>query len=142
MEEILRKLSDKDNKTAYEFSKVIGSESSKSNKYLDMIPVFAEMLKAKSSFVRTRGFILICSQARWADNGQIDAVFDQMLLLLKDTKPSVVRQCLAALHEVALFRPEMTVQIEKAVSEIDVEQYNDSMSPLIKKDIDDLRKVL
>lgn len=140
MEEILRKLIDKDDKAAYEFAKLIGSESAESDKYLDMIPIFAEMLKDKSSFVRARGFMLICNQARWANEGQIDAVFDQMLSLLNDSRPTVVRQCLAALHEVALFRPEMTGQIEKAVSEIDFDKYKDSMSPLIKKDIEDLRK--
>lgn len=142
MEEILRKLYDKDDKAAYEFAKLIGSESAVSDKYLDMIPAFAEMLKAKSSFVRARGFMLICNQARWADDGQLAAVFDQMLPLLNDPKPTVVRQCLAELHEVALFRPEMVGQIEKAVSEIDFDKYKDSMSPLIKKDVEDLKKVL
>ena len=142
MTEILERLNDKDDKAAYEFAKQIGSESAESDQYLDMIPAFAEMLKAKSSFVRARGFLLICNQARWAKSGQIDAVFDQMLLLLNDPKPAVVRQCLAALHEVALFRPEMTGKIEKAISEIDFDRYKDSMSPLIKKDIEDLRKAL
>lgn len=142
MEEILRKLCDKDDKAAYEFAKLIGSESAASDKYLDMIPAFAEMLKAKSSFVRARGFMLICKQARWANDGQLDKVLDKMLHLLNDPKPTVVRQCLAALHEVALFRPETVGQIEKALSEIDFDKYKDSMSPLIKKDVEDLKKAL
>ena len=96
MEEMLRKLIDKDDKAAYEFAKLIGSESAESDKYLDMIPIFAEMLKDKSSFVRARGFMLICNQARWANEGQIDAVFDQMLSLLNDPRPTVVRQCSTA----------------------------------------------
>lgn len=65
MEEILRKLQDKNNKAAYEFAKQIGAESTGSDKYLCMIPAFAEMLRDKSSYVRTRAFILICNQARW-----------------------------------------------------------------------------
>ena len=105
MEEILRKLTDKNDKTAYEFAKQLGVESSESDKYLAMIPSFAELLQDKSSYVRTRAFILICNQARWANNGQLAAVFDQMCLLLNDPKPTVVRQCLSALHEVVLFRP-------------------------------------
>ena len=139
---IPERLTDKDDKAAYEYAKQIGRESAESDKYLDMIPAFAEMLKAKSSFVRARGFILICNQARWAKDGQIDAVFDQMTPLLNDPKPTVVRQCLAALHEVVPFRPEMVGRIEQAVSEIDFSKYKDSMSPLIKRDIDDLRKAL
>lgn len=41
MEEILRKLQDKNDKAAYEFAKQIGAESIISDKYLDMIPAFA-----------------------------------------------------------------------------------------------------
>lgn len=108
MEEILRKLTDKNDKTAYEFAKQLGVESVESDCYLAMIPMFAELLQDKSSYVRTRAFVLICNQARWANDGQLAVVFDRMLLLLNDPKPTVVRQCLNALHEVALFRPELS----------------------------------
>ena len=70
--------------------------------------------------------------------GQIEAVFDDMCVLLYDEKPTVVRQCLGALHEVALFRPEMQERICYAVDKIDLSVYKDSMSPLIKKDIEAL----
>lgn len=135
MEELLKSLTDKDNKAAYEFAKNICAESEKSDKYLDAIPLFAGMLQAESSYVRTRAFILICSQARWANAGQIEAVFDQMRPLLNDPKPSVVRQCLKALQELALFRPEMSESIRKTVAEIDPAKYKDSMAPLVRKDI-------
>lgn len=142
MTDILKRLYDKDDKAAYEFAKKIGIESAASDKYLDMIPEFAGMLQAKSSFVRARGFILICNQARWADDGQLDAVFDRMLPLLNDPKPTVVRQCLSALHEVVLFRPEMAERIGNALSEIDPGRYRDSMAPLIRKDIEELKSAL
>ena len=99
---------------------------------------FAEMLKAKSSFVRARGFLLICNQARGAADGQIEAVFGRMVPLLHDPKPTVVRQCLGALHEVVLYRPEMSECIRKSLAEIDPNQYKDSMAPLIRKDMDAL----
>ena len=98
MEEILRKLTDRDDKTAYEFAKQLSVESTGSDRYLAMIPMFAELLQDKSSYVRTRAFILICNQARWANEGQLVAVFDQMCLLLNEPKPTVVRQCLSALR--------------------------------------------
>ena len=96
------------------------------------------MLDAKSSYVRIRGFILICNQARWSENGKLEAVLDKMLKLLYDTKPTVVRQCLGALQEVVLYRPELSDKIKEKVKEIDVTKYRDSMSPLIKKDMEAL----
>ena len=139
--EIIQKLTDKDDKQAYEYAKQIGIESAKTNKYVDMIPDFASMLQDNNSFVRTRFFILICNQARWANNKQIEDVYDQMKTLLNDPKPTVVRQCLNALHEVVLFRPEMCDAIIKTLSKIDFSIYKDSMAPLIKKDIDELMKL-
>lgn len=65
-----------------------------------------------------------------------------MSVLLHDSKPTVVRQCLRALHEVALYRSEMSEMIINAVDKIDVSIYKDSMSPLIEKDINELMKVL
>ena len=111
MNEIILKLRDKDDKAAYEYSKLLGAESAESDKYLPMIPQFADMLEDKSSYVRARGFILICNQARWAKDGQIADVFDRMRVLLYDSKPTVVRKCLLALHEVVLYRSEMAEMI-------------------------------
>lgn len=142
MEEILKRLTDKDDKAAYEFAKKISAESAESDRYLGMIPGFADMLQSGNSYVRTRGFTLICNQARWANDGQINSVFEKMIPLLNDPKPTVVRQCLGALHELVLFRPEMTDRIEKAVAGIDLGKYRDSMAPLIGKDIEAFRKML
>lgn len=141
MNDIIARLCEKDDKAAYEYSKQIGAESAKSNKYLEMIPEFAGMLSDKSSYVRTRGFCLICNQARWADAGQIEAVFDEMSTLLYDAKPTVVRQCLGALHEVVLYRPELTDRILQNVGKIEIDKYKDSMSPLIERDIKELTKL-
>lgn len=138
MEDIYKKLTDKNDKVAYEYMKLIDVESAKSDKYLNMIPVFASMLENKSSYIRTRGFILICSQARWANDNQIKDVFNKMIPLLNDEKPTVVRQCLKALHEVLLYRPELSKDIKKAVNKIDLSIYKDSMFPFIKKDIEEL----
>ena len=140
--QVLEKLIDKDDKKAYEYAKKIMIESTKTNKYLDMVPDFASMLKDKSSFIRTRFFILICNQARWANDGQIEDVFKQMEPLLYDSKPTVVRQCLNALHEVVLFRPEMSDLVNEAIQEINLTKYKDSMSQLIKKDIEDLKRMI
>lgn len=140
--EIIQKLTDKDEKAAFEYSRIIGAESAESDKYLCMISDFADMMNSKNSYVRTRGFGLICAQSRWADKGQIEDVFERMAVILCDPKPITVRQCLSALHEVVLYRPELTNRIFKAVNAIDLSKYKDSMTPLIKKDIDELLKII
>lgn len=142
MVNIKERLTDKNDMAACAFARQLAVESAESDKYLELIPLFAGMLQDKSSYVRTRAFGLICNQARWANDGQIAEVFDQMVPLLNDPKPTVVRQCLGALHELVLFRPEMEKQIEEAVSGIDLGKYKDSMSPLIKKDMEALMKVM
>lgn len=48
----------------------------------------------------------------------------------------------ASLHEVVLYRPEMHAQITSAIKGIDLSKYKDSMSPLIKKDADELLKII
>ena len=136
--EIIQRLIDSNDKQAYEYVKKIIAESIKTNKYLDMIPEFASMLNDSNSYVRTRFFILICYQARWVSDKQIEEVYGQMKTLLNDPKPTVVRQCIKALHEVALYRPKMHKTIKKTLSKIDLSIYKDSMVPLIKKDIDEL----
>lgn len=142
MEELLKKLSDEDDKAAYESAKQISAESSETDKYLCLIPALAEMLQDKSSYVRTRAFVLICNQARWANDGQIASVLDRMIPLLNDPKPTVVRQCLSALHEVVLFRPELSDRIKNAADAIKPDNYKDSMAPLIEKDLAALRELL
>ena len=138
MNKIIQKMTDKNNKAAYSYCKKIVAESKKSDKYLKMIPTFASMLQDDNSYVRTRFFILICCQSRWATKNQIKKVFSQMEPLLNDPKPTVVRQCLKALKEVILYRPEMCIIIKNAISKVDMNIYKGSMSTLIKKDIDEL----
>ena len=65
-----------------------------------------------------------------------------MIPLLNDPKPTVVRQCLAYLHEVVLYLPEMTDDILAAIKDIDLSKYKDSMSPLIKRDAEELLKII
>lgn len=142
MDDIVYRLKNKDEKAAYEYAKTIGVESAKSDKYLNYVPIFADMLEDDNSYVRTRAFMLICNQARWADDGQIEKVFLRMSNLLYDSKPTVVRQCLGALHEVILYKPELSNAINEAICKIDLSRYKDSMSPLIKKDIEALRALM
>ena len=53
---------------------------------------FVPMLDDKSSFVRTRGLLLIAANARWDTQNKVDAVLDKCLAHILDAKPSVSRQ--------------------------------------------------
>ena len=144
MNSVIEKLTDKNEMAAYEFCKQVVVESAQSDKYFKLIDDFAGMLESKNSYVRTRGFGLICAQARWdsESEGKIKSVFSKMTPLLNDPKPTVVRQCLKSLHEVLLYRPELTEEITAAVKQIDLSKYKDSMSPLIKKDSEELLRIV
>ena len=84
---------------------------------------------------------MLCT-AKWDNDGKILGALDVMLSLLHDEKPTVVRRCLEALHEVVLYRPELSDALKIKVETIDLSKYKDSMSPLIKKDMDELLKML
>lgn len=62
--------------------------------------------------------------------------------MLHDEKPIAVRQCLKALHTVVLFQFELCDAIEEELKKMNLSQYKDTMSPLIQKDIDELRKIM
>ena len=66
----------------------------------------------------------------------------QISFIIHDEKPTVVRQSLNALKEVVVFRPELCKMIEYELGKIDIFGYKDSMIPLIKKDIAELRELI
>ena len=137
---LIQELQDKDDRKAYALSKEICAESAESDEYYACFDGFVSLMSAKSSYVRTRGFVLCCAQARWDALGKLQAALEDMLRLLHDDKPTVVRQCLSALHEVALYRPELCPAIREELARMDPSGYKDSMAPLIEKDIQRLRK--
>ncbi|GEM_PF-161860 len=135
-------LTDKDDKKAYARTKEVAAESEFSDKYYSYLPEFCELLANGKSYIRTRAFILCCSQSKWDIRGEIKKIFPHMLALLHDSKPAVVRQCLKAIAEVAVYRTELCGRIEEEISKIDLSEYKESMSELIRKDIDELRSIL
>lgn len=139
---VLDLLQEKDDDVAYAATKRIAAESESSDKFYKYIPEFAKLLGHKKSYVRIRALILCCSQARWDNAGIIAKYLPQILPLIHDEKPTVVRQSLNALKEVVEFRPELCEMIEYELGKIDISGYKDSMIPLIKKDIAELRELI
>ena len=141
-EELFKALTDTDDKKAYKVSKEIIAISSESDEYYQDFETFYSLITQKSSFQRARGFILCCALVRWDSEGKLQKALPEMLKLFNDSKPTVVRQCLSALHEVVLYRPELIDMIKDALKSIDLSKYKDSMTPLIKKDIKSLEEIL
>ena len=140
--ELTNMLQDKDDSNAFAKTKEIASESELSDKYYSCIKDFATLLNSEKSYIRTRAFILICSQARWDVKGSIKGILPSMLELFHDPKPTVVRQCLNAIQEVIAFRPELCGAINAELKKIDLSAYKDSMSPLIQKDISEVQNLI
>ena len=135
-------LQDKNDEVAYTTAKRIAAESELSDKYYKYIPEFAKLLNHQKSYLRTRAMILCCSQARWDNEGVIAKYLPQMLKLVHDEKPTVVRQSLNALKEVVAFRPELCKAIAMELKNMNIPGYKDSMIGLIQKDVTELKELM
>lgn len=136
------KIQDKNDDVAYAETKRIAAESELTDKYYKYIPEFVKLLGHKKSYIRTRAMILCCSQARWDNDGIIAKYLPEMLQLLHDEKPTVVRQSLNALKEVVVFRPELSEMVANELEKINILMYKESMSGLIQKDIEKLKELI
>lgn len=140
--EILEGLKNKDDKKAYELFREMVVKNAESPLYYPLFDDFVRLINHNSSYVRTRGFCLACALSRWDIENKIKTNWDKLKVMLHDEKPIAVRVCLGALHEVVLIKPEMTDLIKEELAKIDLSKYKDTMSPLIKKDLDALLKVM
>lgn len=94
------------------------------------------MLNAKSSYVRTRAFLLLAGQMRWVDDEFVAAdLFSKMAPCLHDSKPTVVRQCVQAMPMLCDISPSLACYIVRELESVDPGVYRDSMAPLIASDV-------
>lgn len=141
--ELLATLTGSDNRQAYAALQDLEAISRKSDQLLVKMPVFAEMVTSKRSFVRVRGFRLLCQQAKWDQEGELDCLLPVALAILADSKPTVLRQALAALHEVVKAKPQLRQLIVQQTAGIDCRKFNqETMAPLIEKDIAELQQLI
>ena len=140
--DIITGLQNKKDTEAHQLLLQLEKQSAESNTLYEYFDDFINLLKNKSSFVRTRGFRLACAQAQWDVENKIQKNLELMLLMIDDEKPTAVRQCLTALHTVVLYKPELFETIIAKLDAMDLSKYKDSMSPLIKKDMEELRKIM
>ena len=101
-------------------------------KYFDDIK---KMLFSEKSYIKMRGFRIICKLSKWDKDNKINNIIDSFLQILDDEKPTIVRQCLSSLNNLLLYKTDLSEKVKNKLKNMDLSKYKDSMKPLIQKDI-------
>lgn len=133
---MIKKLEDKDDKVAYNNLLELEKLAEQSDAIYEYFDIFLEMLDNEKSFIRVRGFRLICKNAKWDKYNKIDNSIDKILQELNDEKPTSVRQCLKAIAEIVEYKKSLNNKIKEKLLKINYLNYKDSMQSLIFKDVE------
>ncbi len=133
--ELVGGLRDRDDGYAYRCLKQLLAMSEESSAVYAFFDVFVQMLESSSSYIRTRGFLLICANARWDCDDKVDSIIGRLLPHIMDSRPIAARQCIKALPTLARHKPALRGQIHAALQGADPGIYADSMRSLVYKDI-------
>ena len=136
MKEKIENLYNEDNNSAYKTLLELETVTTESNELYSYCNDLLKMLNNEKTFIRVRGFRLICCLAKWDNENKINKNIDVILNELEDEKGTSVRQCLEKLNLILMYKVELTEVIEDKIRNLDVTKYKESMRGLIKKDID------
>ena len=136
MKEKVENLYNEDNNSAYKTLLELETITTESNDLYNYFDEFLKMLNNDKTFIRVRGFRLICCLAKWDNENKINNNIDVILKELEDEKGTSVRQCLEKLKLILMYKVDLTDIIENKVRNLDLSKYKESMQSLIKKDID------
>lgn len=95
----------------------------------------SDMLDNDNSYIRTRGLTLLAYNAKWDKDYKIDEIIDRYLKHITDVKPITARQCIKLLPMIAKYKLELKDDILSALHKADISGYDNSMQPLVYKDI-------
>ena len=110
-------------------------ESEETDRVYPYMDRLNDMLDSDNSYIRTRGLILLAYNAKWDKDCKIDEIIDKYLEHITDVKPITARQCIKLLPIVAKYKPDLKNDILSALHKADISIYDDSMQPLVYKDI-------
>lgn len=142
IETVTGALTSKDDRAACAFTNLILSESLHQNTWYAFFDDFASLLNHPKSLVRNRALTILAAIAQWDTDNRFDSVFPAFLAHITDEKPITARQCIKALAQVGLAKPQYIPTIVSAFHEADLSIYKDSMRPLIEKDMAETEKCL
>lgn len=134
-ENIIAKLTSKNDKFACAFADKIISESQESDEWYPYFDDFASLLDYPKSLVRNRVLYILAANAQWDDENRFDSILPDYLAHITDEKPITARQCIKALAQIGLAKPQYIPMILSGLQNADLSRYKDSMRPLIEKDI-------
>lgn len=141
-ESIAAKLTAKDDKYACALADKIISESQETDEWYEYFDDFASLLDHPKSLVRNRALYILAANAQWDEENRFDAIISDFLTHITDEKPITARQCVKALAQVGLAKPQYIPRILSRLGDADLSKYKDSMRPLIEKDMAETEKIL
>ena len=136
MKDKINNLYNKDDNVSYNTLQELELITSQSNELYEYFDELLNMLNNEKSFVRVRGFRLICALAKWDTEGKTEQNIDLILNELDDNTSTSVRQCLSKLNLILIYKPELSEKIKQKLKQLDLSKYKESMQALIKRDID------
>ena len=142
MQDIIAKLTAKDDKYACAIADKIISESQDTDEWYEYFDTFASLLNHPNSLVRNRALYILAANAKWDDNNRFDAILSEYLSHITDEKPITARQCIKALVQVGMAKPQYISRILSCFHDADLSKYKDSMRPLIEKDMEETERLL
>ena len=139
---IIAKLTVKDDKYACAFADKIISESKETDEWYEYFDDFASLLNYPKSLVRNRALNILAANAMWDEENRFDSIKSEFLTHITDEKPITARQCIKALTQVGLAKPQYIPEILSCLRNADLLKYKDTMRPLIEKDIAETENIL
>ena len=140
--DIIAELTSKDDKYACAIMDEIVSESMDTDKWYTRFDDFASLLNHPKSLVRNRVLHILAANAQWDDANRFDSIISDFLAHVTDEKPITARQCIKALAQVGVAKPQYIPQILSHFHNADLSKYKDTMRPLIEKDMVETEKIL
>lgn len=142
MQDIIAKLTTKDDKYACAIADKIISESQDTDEWYEYFDAFASLLNHPKSLVRNRVLYILAANAQWDDENRFDAILEDYLAHITDEKPITARQCIKTLVQVGTAKPQYIPRILSCFHDADLSKYKDSMRPLIEKDMEETERLL
>ena len=142
MQDIVFMLTAKDDQYACAFADKIISESQETDAWYAYFDAFASLLNHPKSLVRNRVLHILAANAQWDEENRFDSILDDYLAHITDEKPITARQCIKALAQVGLAKPQYIPRITACFRSADLSKYKDSMRPLIEKDLAQTERIL
>ena len=141
-ENIILKLTAKDDQYACAVADKIISESQETDVWYAYFDDFASLLNHPKSLVRNRVLYILAENARWDEENRFDSIISDFLSHITDEKPITARQCIKSLVQVGQAKPQYIPMILSCLHSADLSKYRESMRPLIEKDIEETEKYI